>query len=118
MLLTTFSDTLANALRTKLRRLLGNEPRIGERLEVHALNAVARRLYELNIGWPEVASRDVVRPLLKESAGKVDGQKSSLHFLTTEWEDVVEGLRESLSTGGNARLWLPSGVLEPPPDQC
>src|SRR4249920_290837 len=31
VLLTTFSDTLANALRTKLRRLLSNEPRIGER---------------------------------------------------------------------------------------
>ena len=32
VLLTTFSDTLANALRTKLRRLLGNEPRLAERL--------------------------------------------------------------------------------------
>ena len=28
VLLTTFSDTLANALRTKLRRLMGNEPRL------------------------------------------------------------------------------------------
>jgi len=36
VLLTTFSDTLANALRTKLRRLISNEPRIGERLEVYA----------------------------------------------------------------------------------
>lgn len=33
VLLTTFSETLANALRTKLRRLISNEPRIGERLE-------------------------------------------------------------------------------------
>ncbi|RZB37099.1 MAG: hypothetical protein SRB2_01603 [Desulfobacteraceae bacterium Eth-SRB2] len=32
VLLTTFSETLANALRTKLRRLISNEPRIGERL--------------------------------------------------------------------------------------
>src|SRR5208283_822235 len=37
-LLTTFSDTLADALRTKLRRLISNEPRLAERLEVHALN--------------------------------------------------------------------------------
>ena len=28
VLLTTFSDTLANALQTKLKRLLGNEPRL------------------------------------------------------------------------------------------
>lgn len=29
VLLTTFSDTLANALRTNLRRLLHHEPRLG-----------------------------------------------------------------------------------------
>ena len=90
VLLTTFSDTLANALRTKLRRLIGNEPRIAERLEVHALNAIACRLYELNIDRPKIATRDVVRQLLKGSAGEVDAQKFSLHFLTTEWEDVVD----------------------------
>ena len=90
VLLTTFSDTLANVLRTMLRRLIGNEPRIAERLEVHALNTVARRLYELNVGRPEVASGEVVRHLLKESAGQVEGQKFSLHFLTTEWDDVVD----------------------------
>ena len=90
VLLTTFSDTLANVLRTMLRRLIGNEPRIAERLEVHALNAIARRLYELNIGRPEIASRDVIRELLKQSAADVEAQKFSLHFLTTEWEDVVD----------------------------
>ncbi len=31
VLLTTFTDTLASALHTKLRRLLGNEPRLAER---------------------------------------------------------------------------------------
>ena len=34
VLLTTFSETLANALRTKLLRLISSEPRLGERLEV------------------------------------------------------------------------------------
>ncbi len=58
VLLTTFSDTLANALRTKLRRLISNEPRLGERLEVHAMNAIGRRLYELNFGRPQIASRE------------------------------------------------------------
>jgi superfamily I DNA and RNA helicase len=33
VLLVTFSATLANALRTKLKRLIANEPRLGERLE-------------------------------------------------------------------------------------
>ena len=54
VLLTTFSDTLAHALRTRLRRLISNEPRLGERLEVHALNAIGRRLYELHCGRPHI----------------------------------------------------------------
>jgi len=90
VLLTTFSETLANALRTKLRRLIGNEPRIGERLEVHSLNAIARRLHELNLGPAKVATRDVVRQLLKQAAAEVQGQKFTLHFLMTEWTDVVD----------------------------
>jgi mRNA-degrading endonuclease RelE of RelBE toxin-antitoxin system len=38
VLLTTFSESLAAALRTKLRRLISNEPRLAERLEVHSLS--------------------------------------------------------------------------------
>jgi superfamily I DNA/RNA helicase len=90
VLLTTFSETLANALRTRLRRLIGNEPRIAERLDVHAVDAIARRLYELNMGRPEIATREAVRDLLKEAATQVEGQRFSLHFLATEWGEVVD----------------------------
>lgn len=90
VLLATFSDTLANALRTKLRRLISNEPRLGERLEVHAMNAIGQRLYELNVGPLNLPSREVMRQLLEEAAGKVEGHKFSLHFLLTEWEQVVD----------------------------
>jgi len=60
VLLTTFSDTLANALRTKLRRLISNEPRLGERLEVHAMNAIGERLYEQHLGHLKIAPPDVI----------------------------------------------------------
>ena len=50
VLLTTFSDTLANALRTKLKRLIGNEPRLGERIDVHSLDAIGLRLYKAHVG--------------------------------------------------------------------
>ncbi len=50
ILLATFSLPLANSLRSKLRRLLSSEPRLGERIEVFDMDALARRLYELNIG--------------------------------------------------------------------
>jgi hypothetical protein len=90
VLLTTFSDTLAHALRTKLRRLISNEPRLGERLEVHAMNAIGRRLYALHFGGPKIAARDVIQPLLQDAAREVDGHKFSRHFLLTEWEEVVD----------------------------
>jgi hypothetical protein len=38
VLLKTFSDTLSNALRAKLRRLLHHEPRLGENIEVHSFH--------------------------------------------------------------------------------
>src|SRR5262245_57660397 len=90
VLLTTFSDTLANALRTRLRRLISNEPRIGERLEVHAVNALGQRLYALHFGRPKITTRDVLQLLLTEAAREVNGQKFSRHFLLTEWEEVVD----------------------------
>ena len=90
VLLTTFSDTLANALRTKLKRLIINTPRIAERLEVHAMDTIGLRLYELNFGRPQTASREVIQALLEEAAREVDGHKFTLHFLVTEWEQVVD----------------------------
>jgi len=90
VLLTTFSDTLASALHTKLKRLLGNEPRLGERIDVYALNAIGLRLYKSHVGPMTIASRDVIRELLKETAASITGHKFSLHFLLTEWEQVVD----------------------------
>ncbi len=90
VLLTTFSDTLANALRTKLKRLISNEPRIGERLEVHAINAIGRRLYELNFGRPSIARCEQMQGLLKQAAAEVTDQKYTLPFLVEEWEEVVD----------------------------
>jgi len=90
VLLTTFSDPLANALRTKLRRLIHHEPRLGERLEVHAIDAIARRLYELYFGPAKIATPDVIGGLLAEAAGEVEGHKFSLGFLASEWEEVVD----------------------------
>jgi hypothetical protein len=90
ILLTTFSEALANALRTKVRRLISNEPRLGERIEVHAMDAIGRRLYEVNFGRPHIASRETITQLLKEASGIVEEHKFSLHFLLTEWEQIVD----------------------------
>ncbi len=112
VLLTTFSNTLANALRSKLRGLISNEPRLAERLEVHSMDAIGLRLYEKNCGRPQIASRETIRELLAESAAAVEGNKFSTHFLRMEWEQVVdawqletwEGYRDVARLGRKTRL--------------
>lgn len=90
VLLTTFSDTLANALRTKLHRLLGNEPRLAERIDVQSISAIGLRLYKTHVGPAYIATADVIRGLLKDAASSVEGHKFGPHFILTEWDHVVD----------------------------
>lgn len=121
VLLTTFSNALANALRMRLRRLVSNEPHLAERLEVQALDSVGRRLYERHFGRPQIACRDTVRQLIAEAAAKVDGHKFRPGFLRAEWEDMIDawqltdwssyrevkrlGRKTSLPESRRAALW-------------
>ena len=90
VLLTTFSDTLASALHTKLKRLVGSEPRLAERIDVVSLTAIGQRLYKPQHGPAALASREVVRRMLERASTAVGGHKFSLHFLVTEWEHIVD----------------------------
>lgn len=91
VLLATFSDTLAHALRIKLRRLIGNEPKLGERIEVHAMDAIGERLYEARFGRARLATRDEIRSLLDAASAAHPDHGFSASFLLAEWEDVVDG---------------------------
>ncbi len=90
ILLTTFSETLASALRTKLARLVGTEPRLRERIDVDPLDTVARRLHDRMFGRAEVASREGLRDLVREAPRESVDQKFSLAFLVAEWTEVVD----------------------------
>jgi superfamily I DNA/RNA helicase len=90
VLLTTFSDTLANALRSRMKRLISNAPRIGERLECVALNEIGLRLYEANFGRTHIVSDAEIAKVMKEASGNVPDHKFPLSFLITEWKDVVD----------------------------
>jgi hypothetical protein len=119
LLLTTFSDTLANALRTKLRQLISNEPHLGERIEVHAMNSIGSRLYELNLGQPRIATSGNIQQFLQEATNSVIGNKFSMRFLLTEWEQVVDGwqlesweaYRDVARLGRKTRLKEPQRAL-------
>jgi len=121
VLLTTFSDTLANALRQKVHRLISNEPRLAERLQVQSMNAVGLRLFEAQFGRPSMVSRDHLKTLLSEEASKVATWKFSAAFVLSEWDELVDawqldsweayrdvkrlGRKTRLSEAQRAMLW-------------
>ncbi len=90
VLLTTFSDALAHALQTMLRRLIGNEPRLGERIDVYSMNAIGRRLYERIVGPLKLASRETIIETLRGATAATPGNTFSERFVLTEWEQVVD----------------------------
>lgn len=112
VLLTTFSETLAHALRTKLRRLISHDPHLAERLEVHALPAIGERLFEAAFGKANLASADVIRQALLKASRKLEGGSFSLPFLVAEWTDIVdawqletwEAYRDAKRLGRKTRL--------------
>lgn len=89
VLLTTFSDTLANALANKLRRLTSNEPQLAERLEVHAIDAVGRKLYSAQLGKAQVASEEQVQEILDSCLTSADVPHTK-RFVAEEWKQVVD----------------------------
>lgn len=91
VLLTTFSEPLANALHGKLRRLISNEPRLGERIEVHGLDTIARRLFERVIGRARFIELDEIARLIEAARSEHPEAKAfSTAFMTAEWRDVVD----------------------------
>lgn len=90
VLLTTFSETLANALRDRLRILVSSEPRLAERMEVYAIDALGERLFELNLGAPSFASGTLIRTLIEKAAATVEDSRFSPGFILTEWAQVVD----------------------------
>ena len=133
VLLTTFSETLANALRDRLRALVSSEPSLAERVEVYAIDALGERLFKLNLGTPSFASATQIRALIEEAAAIVEDRKFATSFMLTEWEQVVDawqlntweayrdvprlGRRRRLSESQREGLWaifeqVRSGVKE------
>ena len=90
ILLTTFSDALANLLRTKLQMLIHQEVEPDGRIVVDSLDAVGLSLYEATFGPPELVTQEFIAALVEDAAGK-EGTNFSQAFLLTEWDRVVDG---------------------------
>ena len=127
VLLTTFSDALASALETKLRRLIGNEPRLGERIEIESMDATGERFYRLHFDPPQFVTREVLGELLRAAVEATGGTKFSMPFLLSEWDHIVDawhleswdqyrevsrlGRKTRLSEAQRAGLWAIFGKV-------
>jgi hypothetical protein len=90
VLLTTFSNTLANALLSRLKRLVYNEPRLIERIDVHSLDAIGMRLHKAHIGTANVVTRAEIAGLIGEALKVIPNHKFSLPFAVAEWDQIVD----------------------------
>jgi mRNA-degrading endonuclease RelE of RelBE toxin-antitoxin system len=90
ILLTTYSDTLANALQSRLKLLVNSEPRLAERIEVYSIGEVGARLCRAHAGAPHIASRYAIAEYLQEASDAAGPHRFRPHFLLTEWEQVVD----------------------------
>lgn len=92
ILLTTFSDALANALKDKCHRLLRPEPRIAEQIDVYSLDSVGSRLYKLRGEGKQLVDQQTVRTYIIDHAKNLE-QDFTDYFLFKEWEEVVDPLQ-------------------------
>jgi len=113
VLLATFDEPLANALAMRLRRLVGNEPRLADRIDVSSLDAAGARLYRAVTGETlRLVARAELLKLLQSVAASVPDLRISRALLVSEWDHVVdacavsswEGYRDVPRLGRRTRL--------------
>jgi mRNA-degrading endonuclease RelE of RelBE toxin-antitoxin system len=90
ILLTTHSDTLSHALQTKLRRLIGNEPKLGDRIDVYSINSLGIRLAKMYGIKTNIASEPDIKACIQDASNQIAIHKFTQHFLYTEWEQIVD----------------------------
>ncbi len=91
VLLATFDEPLANTLAMRLRRLVSNEPRLADRVDVASLDATGARLYRAVTGKTlRLVSRPDLLTLLQNAATSVPDLRISRAFLISEWDHVVD----------------------------
>ena len=90
VLLTTFSQTLAKVLEARAKRLVCNEPKLAERIDVLSIDDVGRRLAQGNLELAKVASQNDIEGYIDSVAAQMPELKFHRNFLLGEWNEVVD----------------------------
>ncbi|MCB1157423.1 MAG: ATP-dependent helicase [Leptospiraceae bacterium] len=90
VLLTTFSDPLANILKRKLRQLLHNQPKLGDRIDVESIGNVGLRFYKIHFGSYKIIKPEEEKEILNKISIEIKEAKFSLRFLYSEWKEIID----------------------------
>ena len=90
ILLTTFTKTLANAMRVKLERLVGKDTSVLKKITVKHLEGVAYELMTNDGTQPNIANQSQIESFLKIACKDLKIEDFNIGFLTAEWEHVVD----------------------------
>ena len=90
ILLTTFTKTLANAMRVKLGRLAGPESSALQKIDVQHLEGVAYQLMQQSGKQPNIISDTQLNSFFRSACKDLDVNDFSIGFLMAEWEHVVD----------------------------
>ncbi len=121
VLLTTFSETLANALRVRIKKLLVGSPLLGDRIDIFAFNEVAQSLYSRLKNKKEIISSETLLAHLEGERKKFPELQIATSYLASEWRDVIDawqikswdeykdarrlGRRKRLSEAQKQKVW-------------
>lgn len=91
ILLTTFSNPLANALKSKLQMLAGNNTDLDSKVTILSFEDVAHELFTLTEGFqPRAAKRQNIEAVLKAAVAELGIDGFSDRFFMSEWLHVVD----------------------------
>jgi plasmid maintenance system killer protein len=91
VLLTTFSEPLAQALARKLTVLFGERSQLLDRVTVSSFDQAAADLYALMTGRKAyLINRAKLRDLLQDAARTMELTRYTPQFLLSEWEQVID----------------------------
>ncbi|SDL48067.1 UvrD-helicase domain-containing protein [Aliiruegeria lutimaris] len=90
VLLTTFNEALARALKTKLARLLGNDKSLPGTIVIQNMLSTGIELYEANIGDVSLAGAGQVGKFLEEALAASE-TPLSVGFVNDEWNLIIDG---------------------------
>ncbi len=90
VLLTTFSASLANALKAKLAQLLAGDADALKWIEVIPFNDLGLSLYAQHFGKASVATNQTLQTLARAASKTGSDHKFSDSFILGEWQHIVD----------------------------